>query len=143
MTWTSELLDTATHRTGPAVGELFETSWQMYASAGPLGSDEPLRHFGPMGFATQDVTAKRVVRVLLEVDDGGDYWAWLDTGAFQPSCIAASEQAMTQRFLLDQTDAPGPREEEKVGLGMILRLKVTILAEVQVRSGRRNWSAAQ
>lgn len=116
--------------------------WELFASADEEGSSYPLRHFGPLGFAQKDATAKRVVRVLLTaVDDPApqDYWAWLDLGAAQPSCIAATEEAMTDRFLLDQRDAPGPREEQAVGLGRILRLRVTIVEEVFLRSGRNNW----
>lgn len=124
------------------MSDLFETEWELYASADEDGSPHPLRHFGPMGFAQQDTTAKRVVRVLLEATDDpapADYWAWLDHGAWQPTCIGATEQEMTRRFLLDQHDAPGPREEQEVGLGRILRLRVTILDEVYLRSGRKGW----
>lgn len=124
------------------MNDLFETEWELFASADEDGSPYPLRHFGPLGFAQQDATAKRVVRVLLSAAADPrpeDYWAWLDHGAWQPTCIGATEEAMTSRFLLDQHDAPGPREEEAVGQGRILRLRVVILDEVYLRSGRRNW----
>jgi hypothetical protein len=124
------------------VSDLFETEWELFASADEPGSTHPLRHFGPLGFAQQDRTAKRVVRVLLAAAEDprpDDYWAWLDYGAHQPTCIGATEEAMTSRFLLDQHGAPGPREEAAVGQGQILRLRVTILHEVYLRSGRHNW----
>jgi hypothetical protein len=116
-------------------------AWEMYAAADPEGSGYPLRHFGPLGYAQQDASASRVVRVLLVPTDDprdGDYWAWLDQGATQPSCIGATEQAMTRQFLLGE-DAPGPREEQQVGLGQILRLRVALIEDIFLRSGRRNW----
>lgn len=116
--------------------------WEMYASADEPGSDHPLRFFGPLGFAQQDATAKRVLRVWLHVVDDpapDDYWAWKDPQADHPCHIAATEQEMTRGFLVGQLDAPGPREEERVGLGRILRLRVQIMEEVRLRSGRRNW----
>lgn len=116
-------------------------AWEMYAAADPEGSEHPLRHFGPLGYAEQDASASRVVRVLLvptEEPHDGDYWAWLDHGAIQPSCIGATEQAMTRQFLLGE-DAPGPREEERIGLGRILRLRVALIEDIYLRSGRRNW----
>lgn len=114
----------------------------MYASADEEGSEHPLRFFGPLGFAQRDTTAKRVVRVLLVVTDDpqpDDYWAWFDVGAAHPCHIAATEQAMTKGFLAGQAGAPGPREEEKVGLGRILRLRLIVQDEVSLRSGRHNW----
>lgn len=114
----------------------------MYASAGAPDADEPLRFFGPLGFATQDRTAARVLLVHVAIVDDPqpwDYWAWMDLGASQPSCIAATEREMTDRFLLDQRDAPGPREEQKLGQGEIVRLRVTPLEEVALRSGRAGW----
>jgi hypothetical protein len=123
--------------------------WEMYASADEPGSPHPLRHFGPLGYALQDATARRVLHVCLSVvpteeATQEDYWAWLDLGATQPTCIGATEQAMTERFLLGE-DTPGPREEESVGQGRILRLRVTEIQEMYLRSGRRNWkiSSAQ
>lgn len=124
------------------VGAMIE-QWEMYASADEEGSPYPLRHFGPLGFAQQDTTAKRVLKVWLTVPgepDDGDYWAWLDYGAGEPCCIGATEADMTHRFLTGQPAARGPREEEKVGLGKILRLRVTILEEVALRAtGRHSW----
>ncbi len=117
--------------------------WVMYASAGPAGSGEPLRFFGPLGFAAQDRTAARVVKVCVTPTDepaDGDYWAWLDEGTWQPCHISATEEAMTERFLLGQRDAPGPREEQEAGLGRILRLRIVVLPEeVYLRSGRHGW----
>jgi hypothetical protein len=117
--------------------------WEMFASADEEGSSYPLRHFGPLGYAQQDTTAKRILHVTLtDVDpqeaEPEDYWAWLDHGASQPSCIGATEDAMTQRFLLGE-DVPGPREEERLGQGRILRLRVSVIEEMFLRSGRRNW----
>lgn len=120
-----------------------EWEWLMYAAAGPENSGAPLRFFGPLGFAQQDTTAKRVVKVLVTPTDDpadDDYWAWLDDGAFQPCHIAATEEAMTRAFLLGDYDQPSPREYERQGQGRILRLRVTVLPEeAYVRSGRRNW----
>lgn len=118
--------------------------WQMYASVRPTPAGEQYGFFGPIGFALQDALATRVALVLLEpTDDPGpqDYWAWLDTDGWQPTCIHPTEEQMTAQFLLDQTDAPGPREEEKVGLGKILRLRVTELPEeVYLReTTRHKW----
>jgi hypothetical protein len=121
-----------------------DDAWEMFASADEVGSAHPLRHFGPLGFARLDTTATRVLRVCLVITDepeDGDYWAWLDEGSYQPTCIAATEQAMTERFLIDQSGAPGPREEERVGLGRILRLRVIVIEEVFLReSTRRAWT---
>jgi hypothetical protein len=114
-------------------------AWEMFASADEEGSPNPLRHFGPLGYARQDrIPGRRVVRVLLAVTDepaDGDYWAWLDYGVTEPSCIGATEAAMTERFLLG-ADAPGPREEERYGQGRILRLRVSVVEEVALRSSR-------
>lgn len=121
------------------MGEVDE--WKMFASADEEGSPRPLRHFGPLGFALQDTTASRVVRVLLTITDeprDDDHWAWLDYGATQPCCIGATEEVMTERFLLGE-DAAGPREEQEVGQGRILRLRVSVIGEIYLRSGRRNW----
>lgn len=117
-------------------------AWEMYASADEDGSAAPLRFFGPLGFAQQDATAKRVVRVEVAVVDDpepGDYWAWYDHGADHPCHIAHTEAAMTAGFLVGQPAAPGPREEQLAGLGRIVRLRVHVLDEVSLRSGRRNW----
>lgn len=118
--------------------------WEMYASADEEGSSYPLRHFGPLGFAQQDTTATRILRIWLTIVDDEpaehDYWAWLDHGAEQPCCIGATEKEMTSRFLTGQPDARGPREEEQVGLGQILRLRVTVLDEMFLRStSRHSW----
>lgn len=116
-------------------------AWWMFASADQEGSPNPLRHFGPLGYAQQDTTAFRILRVLLVATDDphpGDYWAWLDRDTTQPSCIGATEQAMTQRFLLGE-DVPGPREEEALEQGRIVRLRVTVIEEIFLRSGRHNW----
>lgn len=117
--------------------------WDMYASAGPVGSDEPLRFFGPLGFAQQDRTAARVVKVTVIPTDeptDEDYWAWLDAEAMQPCHIAATEEAMTRAFLLGDYDQPTPREYERQGQGRILRLRIILLpGEVYLRSGRTNW----
>lgn len=134
MTWPSTETRPVVTEAGP---------WEMFASADEDGSAHPLRHFGPLGFAQQDATAKRVVRVMLvsidpaEAEDS-DYWAWLDLGGSQPVCIGATEPAMTRAFLLGE-DVPGPREEEQVGQGRILRLRVMVVEEMLLRSGRRNW----
>lgn len=117
--------------------------WEMYASADEEGSPYPLRHFGPLGFAQQDTTATRVLRIWLTIPDEPDerdYWAWLDLGTEQPCCIGATEQEMTQRFLVGQPDARGPREEQEVGLGEILRLRITVLGEMYLRAtSRHSW----
>lgn len=130
-----------TWKTASPVAPVTDLSWAMFASAGPEDSPEPLRHFGPPGFARQDTTAARVVSVLLVATDeprDGDYWAWLDYGVSEPCCIGATEAAMTQLFLIGE-DAPGPREEEQIGQGRILRLRVSIVEEMLFRSGRHNW----
>lgn len=116
--------------------------WEMYASVRHEGEPrEKLTFFGPLGYSQQDTLAKRVVKVLLTPTDKPverDYWAWMDDVAWQPSCIHATEQEMTDQFLIGQPDAPGPREEEEVGLGRILRLQVTVLPEeVYLRSSTR------
>ncbi len=131
----------------PAISGL-DDAWEMYCSAGPAGSDQPLRHFGRLGYAQQDPTASRVLQVWLVATDDpqpGDYWAWHDHGVIEPCHISATEEILTQAFLTGQADAAGPREEEQVGLGRILRLRVTVLGEVFLRSGRSNWkfSSAQ
>jgi hypothetical protein len=116
----------------------FESAWTMYASAKPSGLD----FFGPLGFATQDREAKSVVLVHVAIVDDPtpeDYWAWMDLGASQPACIAADEQQMTAKFLLQQEGAPGPREEQAAGQGEIVRLRVTFLEEVALRRGRAGW----
>jgi hypothetical protein len=127
----------------PITGINDHSYWELYASADEDGSPNPLRFFGPLGFAQQDATAKRVVRVMAHVVEGepdpSDYWAWLDHGAWQPCHIAPTEEEMTKRFLIGQSGAPGPREEQEAELGRILRLRVVILEEVYLRSGRRNW----
>jgi hypothetical protein len=117
-------------------------AWEMYASAGEDGSTEPLRFFGPLGFSQQDATAKRVVQVLIYVVDDpapDDYWAWFDYGADHPCHIAHSEKEMTRGFLIGQPDAPLPHQEQEAGNGRVVRLRIAILAEVRLRSGRRNW----
>lgn len=123
-----------------AVGDL--EAWEMFAAADGEDSPNPLRHFGPLGYAQQDGSASRVLRVWLAETDNpreGDYWAWLDLGATEPSCIGATEQEMTRRFLLGE-DAPGPREEEVVGQGRILRLRVSVIEEVYLRrTTRHSW----
>lgn len=116
-------------------------AWEMFAAADEEGSPHPLRHFGTLGYAQMDTSAKRVVRVLLSITDDpvpSDYWAWLDRGAEQPTCIGATEQAMTKSFLLGE-DVPGPREEEALGQGRILRLRPSVIEDTFLRSGRRNW----
>lgn len=117
--------------------------WEMYASADAEDATSPLRHFGPLGFAQQDTTATRVLRIWLTIPaeaDERDYWAWLDHGAEQPCCIGATEQEMTRRFLVGQPDARGPREEQQVGLGEILRLRVTVLGAMYLRAtSRHSW----
>jgi hypothetical protein len=117
-------------------------TWEMHAAADGEDSPNPLRHFGPPGYALQDGSASRVVRVRLTATDDpapDDYWAWLDHGATQPSCIGATEQDMTRRFLLGE-NVPGPREEQAVGQGQILRLRVTVLGEMLLRaSSRHSW----
>jgi hypothetical protein len=114
----------------------------MYASAGPEGSSEPLRFFGPLGYAKRDTTAKRVVKVQVVPTDEPqpeDYWAWLDAGALEPCHVAATEAAMTTAFKAGE-DPEGPRDYESRGQGQILRLQVTVLPEeVYLRSGRSNW----
>jgi len=115
--------------------------WEMFAAADSEHSPNPLRHFGPLGYARQDGSARRILRVMLaETDDPADedYWAWLDLGASQPSCIGATEQDMTDRFRLGE-QVPGPREEQAVGQGAILRLRVTVIEEIFLRSGRDRW----
>lgn len=117
-------------------------AWEMYASADEEGSPNPLRFFGPLGYAQQDTTAKRVLQVLVIVTDDpepDDYWAWWDTDAWEPCHIAATEEQMTRAFRTGQPEAPGPREEQEAGLGRIIRLRVTELQEMCLRSGRRNW----
>jgi hypothetical protein len=117
----------------------YESAWEMYASA---GHGQRLDFFGPLGYAMQNRDAKRVVLVHVEIVDDPvdeDYWAWMDLGASQPSCIKATEEAMTSQFLLGQHDAPGPREEQEAGQGEIVRLRVTELQEVAMRSGRAGW----
>lgn len=115
----------------------------MYASADEPDSPNPMRFFGPLGFAQQDATASRVLRVWLHVVDDpepGDYWAWKDHHTDHPCHIAATEQEMTTGFLVGQSGAPGPREEEQVGLGRILRLRVEERGEVCLRrSSRHKW----
>lgn len=111
----------------------FFCAWEMYASA---AEGKPLSFFGPLGFALQNREPKRVamrVRVTI-VDDPepGDYWAWMDHGASQPSCIHATEADMTRQFLLGQQGAPGPREEQEAGLGEMVRLRVTVLGPVSL-----------
>jgi hypothetical protein len=117
-------------------------AWEMFAAGDEEGSPNPLRHFGPLGYSRQDGSAMRVLRVLLvETDqpDDGDYWAWLDYGATQPSCIAATEEAMTRRFKIGE-DVPGPRENEALEMGRILRLRVTVIEEMFMRAAtRRSW----
>lgn len=111
----------------------------MYASVSPAGQ---LDFFGPLGFAVQDREAKRVVHVHVAIVDDpvpDDYWAWMDFGASQPACIAGSERRMTEKFLLQQEGAPGPREEQAAGQGEIVRLRVAILEDVYLRSGRSGW----
>jgi hypothetical protein len=113
--------------------------WLMYAAGDEPDSPNPLRHFGPLGYAQQD--AKRVLRVeIAETDDpdDGDYWAWFDHGATQPSCIGATEAEMTRKFRLGE-DVPGPREEQAIGQGRILRLHVSVLGEVLLRGSRDRW----
>ena len=123
-------------------------AWWMFAAADEPDSPNPLRHFGPLGYAQQDGSATRVVRVLLAETDtptDGDYWAWLDYGATQPACIAATEQEMTSRFKLGE-DVLGPRENEALEMGRILRLRVSVLEEMFLRAEtRRSWqiSSAQ
>lgn len=120
----------------------FESAWEMYASAGPADSGEPLRFFGPIGYPIQDRTATRVVHVhVVIVDDplAEDYWAWMDLGASQPTYTSSTEKEMTDKFLLGQRDAPGPRQEQEAGQGEIVRLRVTVLEEVYLRSGRAGW----
>lgn len=130
--WQAEAVDT--------VSDL--RSWEMFAAADGEDSPNPLRHFGPLGYAQQDGSASRVVRVLLvatDDPDDGDYWAWFDHGATQPSCIGATEQDMTRRFLLGE-DVPGPREEQELGQGQILRLRVSVLEEICLRATtRHSW----
>ncbi len=117
----------------------------MYASVAPISPTEPgtrFDFFGPLGWAIQDREAKRVVLVHVEiVDDPGpdDYWAWMDHGASQPCCIAGTEQSMTQKFLLQQEGAPGPAEEQRAGVGEVVRLRVTVLQQIYLRSGRTGW----
>lgn len=114
-------------------------AWEMFAAADGADSPNPLRHFGPLGYAQQDGSASRVLRVLLaETDEpaAGDYWAWLDLGATQPSCIGATEADMTRRFLLGE-EAPGPREEQELGQGRILRLRVSVIEEIYLRRTTR------
>lgn len=128
--------------TAQAVDAMIE-QWEMYASADEEGAAAALRHFGPLGFAQQDTTATRVVRVLVTVTDEpdeGDYWAWLDYGAGEPCCMGATEMAMTERFLVGLVGARGPREEAEVGLGRILRLRVTVIEEMLLRNTtRHSW----
>lgn len=117
----------------------FECAWEMYASA---GHDQPLDFFGPLGYATQNRDAKRVVHVhvaIVDDPDPDDYWAWMDFGASQPACIKATEEAMAAQFLLGQQGAPSPREEQQAGLGEVVRLRVTELEEVALRRGRAGW----
>lgn len=119
----------------------YEAAWIMYASAGP-DDRRPLAHFGPLGFAMQDKTATRVLEIRVDIVDDpqiSDYWAWLDVGASQPCCIADSEQEMTRRFLLEQPGAPGPAEEQALGLGEVVRLRVTVLGEAATRRERGSW----
>lgn len=116
--------------------------WEMYCSADEPGSPNPLRHFGPLGFAQHDTTAKRVLQVLVEVVEDPqpqDYWAWWDIGTDMPCHIAATEEQMTRQFRIGQSDAPGPREEERGEQGRIVRLRITECFEVCLRSGRYNW----
>jgi hypothetical protein len=111
----------------------------MYASVTP---DNRLDFFGPLGYAIQDREAKAVVLVHVQIVDdptADDYWAWMDLGASQPSCIAGNERRMTEKFLLQQEGAPGPREEQAAGQGEVVRLRVTFLEEVALRSGRAGW----
>lgn len=117
----------------------FDSAWEMYASVSAAGR---LGFFGPIGYPAQDLDAKQVVQVHVAIVDDpneGDYWAWMDPGASQPACIAATEQEMTGKFLLQQEGAPGPREEQAAGLGEIVRLRVTVLQKVSLRSGRAGW----
>lgn len=116
-------------------------SWHLYASA-DSGDDPAPRFFGPMGFAQRDRTADRVVEILLTaVDDptDDDYWGWLDHGALQPCHIAATEQEMTRAFLAGVINGLTPRELEESEQGRILRLRIVILGDVALRSGRYNW----
>jgi hypothetical protein len=122
--------------------DLFETSWTMYASVRPAyaGGDREMGFFGRLGYAQQDTLADRVVRVVLDVTDRprpGDHWAWLDYGAHEPCHVAATEEAMTTKFRAGQ-DPTSPREYEQLGQGQILRLRVTVLEEVQLRSSTRS-----
>jgi hypothetical protein len=115
-------------------------AWEMFAAADAEDSPTPLRHFGPLGYAQQDGSASRVLRVwLAETEDPqeSDYWAWLDHGATQPSCIGATETDMTKRFLLGE-DVPGPREEQALGQGRILRLRVSVIEEIYLRATTRH-----
>ncbi len=117
----------------------FESAWEMYASLSPDGR---LDFFGPLGYAIQDREAKVVVLVHVAITDDpapDDYWAWMDLGASQPSCIAGSERRMTEKFLLQQEDAPGPYDEQAAGQGEVVRLRVTFLEEVALRRGRAGW----
>lgn len=116
--------------------------WEMYASVRDEGTPkEKLTFFGPLGYAQRDTLAVRVVKVLLTPTDepvAGDYWAWLDYGAWQPCHIGATEQEMTTAFLAGEYDQPLPREVQEVGQGQILRLQVTVLPEeVYLRSSTR------
>lgn len=122
-----------------------ETAWELFASVRPPrdpDDDETYGFFGPLGFAQHDTLANKVVRVWLEHTEDpepGDHWAWLDLGARQPCHISATEAELTRALAVGDPNAPDPREEEKLGQGRILRLKVTVIEKVNVRSGRKGW----
>lgn len=121
--------------------------WPMFAAgdSDPGSGVRNLRHFGPLEYARLDGSADRVVRVLLvetDTPDPDDPWAWLDAGPGRtPTCIGETEEAMTEHYMLGE-DVPGPREEEALGQGRILRLRVAVVEEVYRRGGRDRWISA-